>query len=177
MRPATTLRLAGTLLAIGTLTAVAQEATTAAAKGTFIDPAGNQVGTAILIQSRGGVLIEVEVRGLEPGEHGFHLHQTGQCDPATGFESAGGHLALQGQQHGFHAGGGPHSGDLPNQFVGADGILRAHVLAGAIALDGEASILDADGAALVVHAGADDYRSQPSGGAGNRVACAVIEAG
>lgn len=159
------------------LAATAQDMAAVSAKGAFVDRDGSQAGTAVLTQNKAGVLIEIEVRGLEPGEHGFHLHQTGQCDPATGFESAGSHLALEGQQHGFEVEGGPHSGDLPNTFVGEDGVLKAHVLASAIALEGEATIFDDDGAALVVHAGPDDYRSQPSGNSGDRVACAVIEAG
>lgn len=173
MRLATMLILAGAAMA-AVAPAAGQEAASASAQGSFVDRDGKEVGTARLVQTGGGVLIELEVRGLEPGEHGFHLHQTGSCDPAGGFESAGSHLALEGQQHGYEVEGGPHSGDLPNQFVGEDGVLRAHVVAANIALEDEASIFDADGAALVVHAGPDDYSSQPSGGSGDRVACAVI---
>ncbi|GIK96433.1 MAG: superoxide dismutase [Cu-Zn] [Alphaproteobacteria bacterium] len=173
MRLATMLILAGAAVAAAA-PAAGQEAASASAQGSFVDRDGKEVGTARLTQTGGGVLIELELRGLEPGEHGFHLHQTGTCDPVGGFESAGSHLALEGQQHGYEVEGGPHSGDLPNQFVGEDGVMRAHVLAANIALEGDASIFDADGAALVVHAGPDDYSSQPSGESGDRVACAVL---
>lgn len=175
MRPMTALLIVTTALAAGA--AGAQDAGSPTAKATFVDLEGNESGSATLSQNKGGVLVEVELRGLEPGEHGFHLHQVGQCDPADGFKSAGDHLALEGQEHGFMAAGGPHSGDMPNQFVGSDGVLKAHVLAPAIALQDEATVFDADGTAIVVHAAPDDYSSQPSGNAGDRVACAVIEPG
>ncbi len=175
MRIATALLVACTTAAAAPV--LAQDMAEPTAKGEFVDLDGKPSGTATLTQNKGGVLIEVEIRGLEPGEHGFHLHQVGQCDPAGGFKSAGDHLALEGQQHGFRAEGGPHSGDMPNQFVGDDGILRVHVLASAVALEGEATLLDPDGTAIVVHAGRDDYSSQPSGDSGDRVACAVIQPG
>jgi superoxide dismutase, Cu-Zn family len=151
--------------------AAAQEAT-----ASFIDQNGQVVGTASLRQAGQGVLITVDLKGLPAGEHAIHVHLTGRCDPASKFESAGGHFAVDDQKHGYLAEGGPHGGDMPNQRVGADGALMAEIYNTGIALGaGSASVFDEDGSAIVVHAKADDYRSQPAGAAGDRLACAVIE--
>ena len=145
-------------------------------KAEFLDQNGKTTGTAELTQTPHGVLVEVDITGLPPGEHGFHLHETGTCAPDTGFESAGGHYGPGGQAHGFLVAEGPHAGDMPNQFVGADGRLRAQALLHEVTFSGgEAPIFDADGSALVVHTKADDDESQPSGEAGDRLACAVLE--
>lgn len=145
------------------------------ATAVFMNIQGQQIGTANLVQTSHGVLIEAEVQGLPPGEHAFHIHQKGACDPAGKFESAGGHFALSGQKHGFMAENGPHAGDMPNQFVGQDGVLRIHVLDPSVTLEsGEGSLFGADGTSIVIHTKADDYTSQPSGNAGDRIACAVI---
>jgi Cu-Zn family superoxide dismutase len=148
------------------------------AKATFVDAKGRNIGTATLTQTPNGVLLDLDVSGVPPGEHAFHIHETGRCDPADGFKSAGDHFAARAHQHGFKVQGGPHAGDMMNQFVGEDGRLRAHVVNTRVTLrDGEGSVFDKDGSALVVHAKADDYQSQPSGNAGDRIACAVIERG
>lgn len=141
----------------------------------FINAEGRQVGTATLVQTPTGVLLAVDVAGLPPGAHALHFHQTGRCDGATGFESAGGHYALRGERHGFEVAGGAHAGDMPNQFVPASGRLVAQVFNPNVSLrSGAAALKDRDGSALIIHAGADDYQSQPSGDAGGRLACAVI---
>ncbi len=164
--------IAGIVLTIGTSAALAQQTT----RTTFQDTSGKQIGSAILTQTPGGILIDVDIAGLPPGERGFHLHETGRCDAADGFKSAGSHFSPQKRQHGHHVKGGPHAGDMPNQFVASDGRLRAHVLNSRVTLaSGANTLLDKDGSALVVHAKPDDYRSQPSGDAGDRIACAVIE--
>lgn len=156
-----------------TVPAVAQSPEETNAK--FLNGSGKTVGQATLIETPNGVLIKAEVSGLPAGEHGFHLHETGRCDTAGGFKSAGGHFAPRGKSHGFMSDEGPHAGDMPNQFVGKDGKLRAHVLNARVTLgSGDASLFDDDGSALVVHSGKDDYRSQPSGEAGARLACAEI---
>ena len=142
----------------------------------FINARGQQIGSTSLLQTSHGVLIEAEVRRLPRGKHAFHIHQKGACDPASKFESAGGHFAPSGEKHGYMAEGGPHAGDLPNQFVGRDGVLRINVLAPDMTLgSGNRSLFDADGSAIVIHANADDYRSDPAGNAGDRIACAVIK--
>jgi Cu-Zn family superoxide dismutase len=155
--------------------AKAQAQTTSA---TFVNQQGENIGKATLTQTPNGVLIQLDVKGLEPGEHAFHIHQVGQCDPKDGFKSAGGHYAPRQEQHGFHTSGGPHAGDMPNQFVSSDGTLRAHVINPHVTLgSGPTSLFDSDGSSLVIHAGADDYHSQPAGNAGDRAACAVVQRG
>lgn len=153
----------------------APEAATETATARFVDADGEANGTAELWQlASGGVLIRIEVGGLpEDGWVAFHVHETGSCDAATGHESAGGHFNPGGKDHGYMAANGPHAGDMPNQYVPEGGTLHAEVLNPAVTLaEGETGIR---GRALMIHAKADDYKSQPSGDAGDRLACAVIE--
>jgi Cu-Zn family superoxide dismutase len=146
------------------------------AQGSFINAQGERIGSAHLAETPSGVLITVELRNLPPGPHAFHLHETGRCEADGGFQSAGGHYAPRRHQHGYLVQGGAHAGDMPNQHVGQDGVLRVQVMNDKVTLrPGEATLFDADGSALVLHAGADDYRSQPAGDAGGRIACAVVE--
>ena len=144
----------------------------------MIDAQGEEVGTATFSMTPSGiVLVSAEVSGLEPGEHGFHIHETGKCEPETEFKSAGGHYAGNGDPMHGTVEGGPHAGDMPNAFVGEDGMLRAEVFNPRVTLDGDMNpLMDEDGSALMVHSGPDDYESQPSGDAGGRVACGVITA-
>jgi superoxide dismutase, Cu-Zn family len=145
------------------------------ARATFVDAKGQQVGSATLTQMTNGILIAIDMSGLPAGEHGFHIHETGKCESNTKFESAGDHYGLQGQKHGHQSECGPQAGDMPNQFVGPDGKLRAHVINPDVTLgSGQGSLFDQDGSAILIHAKADDYRSQPSGEAGDRLACAVV---
>lgn len=153
--------------------AYAQDQNTGSAN--FIDGEGQSNGTAELTAgAAGGVLIKLEVTGLPAGEWvAFHIHENGECDPATGHESAGGHFSPGSTEHGYMAANGPHAGDMPNQYVGEDGSLRAEVFNPMVTLDeGEIGIV---GRALMVHAKGDDYESQPSGDAGDRLACGTIE--
>lgn len=140
----------------------------------FVGLDGAEIGAATLTSTPAGVLIDVEVSGL-PAEKwvGFHFHETGSCDHQSAHESAGGHFDPGGKEHGFNAPNGPHAGDMPNQYVGADGILRAQVFNPNVELNREKTgIL---GRALMIHAKPDDYQSQPSGDAGERLACGAIE--
>jgi superoxide dismutase, Cu-Zn family len=116
------------------------------------------------------VLIAVDLHDLKPGTHAIHLHETGKCE-GPAFKTAGGHFNPAKKQHGFMTAEGPHAGDLPNIDVGADGKAKAEFIAGDATL---ADLQDADGSALVIHAKNDDYKSQPAGDAGDRVACGVI---
>lgn len=142
---------------------------------TMIDAQGQAIGTAALRDTSGGVLIDLDIKGLSAGEKAFHIHQTGKCTPADKFVSAGGHFAPAKNPHGLMVAKGPHAGDMPNLFVKQDGAVRAQVLNSGVTLGkGKTSLADADGSALVIHAGPDDYKSQPAGDAGGRIACAVI---
>lgn len=134
-------------------------------------PDGSQLGTARMTDTPAGLLIHVRIAGLPPGERGFHVHETGLCNPP--FESAGAHLAPGATRHGFHDDAGPHGGDLVNLVVSESGRVDTVVRAPALRLS---QVLDADGAALVIHAGPDDYASQPAGGSGDRIACGVVMA-
>lgn len=146
------------------------------ARAVLSDASGNRVGTAELVQTPTEVvLIRLHVEGLEPGTHAFHIHETGQCAPPD-FSSAGGHYAPHGRGHGILHEGGEHGGDMLNLQVPESGSVETERLAPHVTLVPGAAgfLLDGDGSALVIHAGADDYRSQPSGDAGSRVACGVI---
>ena len=142
------------------------------------DAGGAVVGEATLRSTPAGVHIDARFTALPAGTHGFHLHESGRCDPADGFESAGGHLAGD-REHGFLVEGGPHPGDMPNIHVPESGELRVEVINARVTLDaeGDGALLDADGSALMIHSGADDYESQPSGDAGSRIACGEIVGG
>ena len=136
----------------------------------LVNASGQSIGTVRAWQTAGGVSFRISASGLPHGLHGLHVHAVGRCDPPD-FKSAGAHWNPAGKQHGMNNPAGPHAGDLPNVEVAANGVLNATVtLAGA----SMASLLDADGAALVLHATADDYKTDPSGNSGARIACAVI---
>ena len=148
----------------------------AAAYAKMIDLGGMPVGRARLMSVSHGVLIEIEVKGLSPGAHAIMVHGTGACDPAKSFATAGPEAGFDPlRRHGYLAKDGPRSGDLPSQYAGADGVLHAAMITGSFTLGtGKKSILDGDGAAIVVYARGDDYLTQPDGNAGARVACGVI---
>ena len=141
----------------------------------IVNAQGETIGTATVTEAPNGVLIRAEASNLPPGTHGFHVHETGQCDAASGFESAGGHYNPTDAQHGYLVEGGPHAGDMPNQTVGEDGRLVAEVFNPMLSFEGENTLFDDDGSALMIHGMADDYRTQDSGDAGERIACAVIQ--
>ena len=153
--------------------ALAQQGATA--KASFAAQDGKALGTAQITQMEKGVLIDLDLKNIPPGPHGFHIHQTGKCEGAAKFTTAGGHFSASGQEHGYHSGKGPHAGDLPNLIVPESGSLKQQVFAHGVTLGaGESSLFDADGSSLVIHAKADDYRSQPAGDSGDRIACAVF---
>ncbi len=134
---------------------------------------GVEMGEATLTQGPGGVLISVEVRGLSPGAHGFHIHSVGACEPD--FSAAGGHFNPGGEGHGLLHEDGAHAGDLPNIYASDVGVARADSFTAKVTLeqDEDHSLFDADGSAFIVHAKADSYGAEPE--AGERVACGVIE--
>ena len=135
---------------------------------------GKEIGSANLTQTPHGVLINLSVKGLPPGEHAFHVHAVGKCEPP--FTSAGGHFNPQSKKHGMLAAEGYHAGDMPNLHIPQSGDLAVEILNANITLEkGKPnSVFDADGSAVVIHAGSDDYKSDPAGDAGGRIACGVI---
>ena len=138
----------------------------------LIGAAGQSLGSVRMWETPGGVTFRITASGLPHGIHGVHVHATGRCDP-PGFATAGAHLNPAARKHGLNNPAGPHLGDLPNVTVAANGVLQEAVT---LAHASFASLLDADGATLVIHAKADDYVTDPSGNSGDRIACAVISA-
>jgi superoxide dismutase, Cu-Zn family len=165
-----TLALSASLLALAIVPAAAQSA-----KATLKDADGKEVGAAALTETPAGVLIRLSVKGLPPGERAFHIHGVGKCEPP--FTSAGPHFNPGAKKHGLMATDGRHAGDLPNLHVPSNGELVVEVLNTDVTLEkGKPnSLFGSDGTALVVHAGKDDYKTDPAGDAGGRIACGLIE--
>jgi len=136
----------------------------------MINSAGQAIGSVTPSQTSGGVALTIQASGLPHGLHGLHVHAIGRCDPPK-FEGAGPHWNPQGRQHGAQNPQGPHGGDLPNVSVSSSGVLSETVVLGGTSMT---SIADQDGSALVLHADADDYVTDPSGNSGARIACAVL---
>lgn len=146
----------------------------AAATAELRDSAGTIVGSATVTPVAGGLRVDIQGRNLPPGQHGAHIHQTGLCDP-PGFTTAGGHWNPTARQHGKDNPAGMHHGDLPNLTIDAGGAGALSYVVQGGALSGAAdALLDADGAAIVIHAAPDDYRTDPTGNSGGRIACGVF---
>jgi Cu-Zn family superoxide dismutase len=140
------------------------------------DAAGKSVGTLTLTQDSQGIAVAGRLTGLPRGEHGIHLHAVGRCD-APKFESAGDHWNPTNRQHGSESPQGPHLGDLPNITVAQNGSIEIRQNTPGGTLAGANALLDGDGATIVVHARRDDYKTQPSGDSGDRIACGVVTGG
>lgn len=152
--------------------AVAPRGVGATAVARMAGPDGAALGTVTIEQGPQGLIVSADVRGLSPGGHGFHVHETGSCEPD--FAVAGGHFNPTGASHGARHGPGRHAGDLPNLYAAADGTARADFFTDAATLDAGPphSLFDADGSAIVIHERPDTYGEDA--GAGGRVACGVI---
>jgi Cu-Zn family superoxide dismutase len=151
--------------------AVAQELS---ANAVLMDPDGNKIGNVAISELAQGVRIFARADGLPPGVHAFHIHETGRCDPPD-FKSAGGHYNPTGKQHGWDNPQGHHAGDFANVHVHEDGRLAVEYFTDAVTLgEGQTTLFDEDGSAVVMHESADDYRTDPAGAAGARIACGVI---
>lgn len=163
-----------------TLAACQQEMDTGApvaggrtAVATMRTAAGADAGRATATEVAGGLRFTLDAQNVPPGTHGAHVHMTGRCD-APDFTTAGGHWNPTGAQHGTMNPQGPHTGDLPNLIVGTDGRGTLGVTMPGATMAG---LLDADGATMMIHATADDLRTDPSGNSGARIACGVFQAG
>lgn len=165
------MRTLASLISLAALSACAAIEPTGGAPMPLVNSAGQSVGTVRAWQTAGGISFRISASGLPHGLHGVHVHAVGRCDPPD-FKSAGGHWNPAGKQHGMNNPAGPHAGDLPNVEVAANGVLTATLTLPNASM---ATLLDADGAALVVHAASDDYKTDPSGNSGARIACAVIQ--
>jgi Cu-Zn family superoxide dismutase len=167
--------LAGALTFAGLLSVPpAAQAQMQTAKAQLKDAKGADVGTVTLTQTPHGVLLSLALKGLPPGDHAFHVHAVGKCEPP--FTSAGGHFNPGNKKHGIEAAEGYHAGDMPNLDVPSSGAINAEVLNTSITLEkGKPnSVFHDGGTAIVIHAGKDDYKSDPAGNAGGRIACGVI---
>lgn len=141
------------------------------ASATLRTPDGTEVGHATAREVKNGLRISIETTGLPEGMHGAHIHTTGKCE-GPGFASAGGHWNPLNTQHGTLNPAGPHEGDLPNLVIGKTGRGVLAINVPMATMDG---LLDADGSAIVIHAGVDDMKTDPSGNSGGRIACGVFE--
>jgi len=172
MRPLHALALAALVGIPGA--AAANPATAPTAEVHLQNAANESVGKVLLRDTPHGVLMEIELTNLPPGEHAFHIHEHGQCKPP--FETAGGHLNPTSRNHGFEATSGAHAGDLPNVVVSDGGTFKGEILAPDVRLTeaGGKGLLDADGSSLVVHEKADDHKTDPAGNSGSRIACGIV---
>ena len=163
---------AGALAMAGCFATLSAEAQTA--KAALKDATGKDVGQVQLLQTPHGVLIKLTVKGVPPGDHAFHVHAVGKCEPP--FTSAGGHFNPETHKHGMEAADGPHAGDMPNLHIPPGGELVVEIANPMISLakGQKNSVFDADGSAIIIHTGADDYKTDPTGNAGDRIACGVI---
>jgi superoxide dismutase, Cu-Zn family len=141
----------------------------------IVNAQGQNIGSAKIVPAKKGVKIEVNVSQLPPGRHGIHIHAVGKCD-GPAFTTAGGHLNPDTKKHGKDNPDGPHAGDLLMIEVKADGTAKATLLDTMVTLgDGPNSVFHDGGTSIVIHEKEDDYKTDPAGNSGARIACGVIQ--
>jgi|SRR5208282_2392354 len=168
--------IVATSLALGVTTAFAQAKPVSKKSVELKDAKGNSVGTATIVSKGKGVDVKLALKGLPPGEHAVHFHQKPLCDPPD-FKSAGGHFNPTGKQHGFDNPQGHHAGDMPNFTVKPNGTAKATVKDEDVVLGtgSESNSLFANGGtSIMIHAKADDMKTDPAGNSGDRIACGAI---
>ncbi|RKN80446.1 superoxide dismutase family protein [Paenibacillus ginsengarvi] len=153
----------------------AAEPAKAVIQSSIVNGTGQTIGKATLMEQPGGVRIQMEVKGISPGVHGFHIHEVGKCE-GPDFTSAGAHFNPLDKKHGLLSMAGPHAGDMPNLVAAADGSANADwLLSGVTLAPGKPnSLLKEGGTSLMIHEKADDGMTDPSGNSGARIACGVI---
>ncbi len=167
-----------TMLVLGAAALAAVPAGAAnVAPGQIIGAGGKAMGEISVTEAPRGVILRIEAKGLTPGWHAIHFHEKADCSDAK-FQKSGGHVHNEKPLiHGLLNAEANDAGDLPNIFAGADGTATAEVYTTLVSLNGggdRVTLKDADGSALVIHANPDDHKTQPIGGAGDRVGCAII---
>jgi Cu-Zn family superoxide dismutase len=156
-------------------TAVLGQGAPKSAHADIVNAQGQKIGTARILAAKDGVKIEVSVSQLAPGKHGIHIHNVGKCE-GPDFTSAGPHLNPNTKKHGQDNPEGPHAGDLLNIEVKANGTAKETLRDTMVTLgDGANSVFHDGGTAIVIHAKEDDYKTDPAGNSGPRIACGVIE--
>ncbi len=174
---ARTARLLGAWLATVILLAAparAEDASNAQrASAVLKDASGKEVGRAVFTATPSGALLDLKLDGVQPGVHALHIHAVGKCE-GPDFKSAGPDFNPDQTKHGIMSPEGPHAGDLPNIHVPPDGKLEVEFLNPVVTISQEAALLDTDGTSIVIHANADDYKTDPDGNSGPGIACGVI---
>lgn len=156
-----------------TLDSTSTSGASASVTAKVVDAGGRELGVLTFADAGAAISVDGTLRGLPPGVHGLHIHAVGRCE-GPDFASAGPHWSPTPKQHGSTNQAGPHHGDLMNLTVGADSSVVVKMSTPAGSLRGENPLLDADGASIVIHATADDYKTDPSGNSGARIACGVV---
>ena len=160
-------------ISLGLMTACASMNHGDAARAEMAARSGSTVsGTVTFTPVAGGLQVNAVLAGLTPGEHGFHIHEVGDCSAADA-SSAKGHFNPTSKEHGHHGGNARHAGDMPNLLANAQGQSSFSAKVMGLELSGNTGIL---GRSVVIHADPDDYKSQPAGNSGKRVACGVVKA-